>query len=168
MNGIRITGALLMCFGGFAAGYFHKRELERSAQLLQSFWLSLGLMEKELLSLKTPLEPLFERLSGCIDEKAVRDFYSSLYKNMGQERFSRQWRCACETLPLSAEANYIIIPLGESLGRYSPESQATEIALCRERLSALIQSKREELNIKGKTYPKLGLALGAICAILLL
>ena len=88
---------------------------------------------------------------------------------LDQEDFSSLWRRLVQELEeLNQEGQAVLLPLGDTLGRYEEARQREALSAARRRLEELAGRMEEDSRRLGRVYQVLGLSGGAFLVILLL
>ena len=157
---LRLLGGGLLVLAGALFGWERCAVLRRRRDCLRSLCTALGQAEGELTSLCTPLPELFARLDDCPMFRLVSAAF-------GTEPLDRLWRRAAAEMPISREEQETLASLGGVLGRCDAERQAGEIRLVRQRLTEYAAAVEREIALRGRRFPGLGAAAGAILAVML-
>ena len=100
--------------------------------------------------------------------RAVRQMEEGLAL-LEREDFSSLWRrLVQERTELTQEGQAVLLPLGETLGRYDGERQREALSAARRRLGELAARLEADCRRQGRVYQALGLSGGAFLVILLL
>ena len=88
---------------------------------------------------------------------------------LDQESFSSLWRrLVAEQTALGIEGQAVLLPLGDTLGRYEEARQREALRAARRRLEGLADRIAADSRRRGRVYEALGLSGGAFLVILLL
>ena len=118
-----------------------------------------------------PLSRLLERGASHSQEPARALFQGCTQglDNLDREDFSSLWRrLVQERAELTPEGQAILLPLGNTLGRYEGERQRETLSAARRRLGELAARLEADSRRQGRVYQVLGLSGGAFLVILLL
>jgi len=163
-------GMLLVTAGGMMTGASAVALLRRRVQVLEAMLTALELMEGEIVTLLTPLPDVIARLAA-MEQLAVQPLFQrmeALLPDLGEVPFSVLWeRAIAESgLPFSADERRCLLQLGESLGRFDAEVQATALSRCMQMLERFREEARSRAEVDGRLYRGLGLSGGLLLAIL--
>ena len=168
---VRLMGAALVAAGGAALGFQAAARLRKQVRALEEMSQGLALLERELELSAPPLSQLLERggsrcqgparalFQGCAQglDRLDREDFSSLWRRMVRERTE-----------LTPEGQAVLLPLGDTLGRYDGERQREALSAARRRLGELAARLEADCRRQGRVYQVLGLSGGAFLVILLL
>lgn len=169
---IRLMGAALVAAGGALLGFQAAAGLGRRVRSVREMEAGLELLERELELSAPPLPRLLERgiehsegparalFEGClrgVDDSLDRENFSSLWRRLVREQTG-----------LPAEGQAVLLPLGDTLGRYEEERQREALSAARRRLEELAGRLEADSRRQGRVYRALGLSGGAFLVILLL
>lgn len=169
---LKAIGAFLIVCSAASAGFSAAGHLGRRVQGLQSFLVSLELMERELSFRLTTVPDLLALLAEQAEMPARAFFRSCLdgLDGLGERRLSQIWRSSLKSCPmeLKSEDLNIIGELGEILGCYDDQSQRAALEASCARLACNLAQAREEHQRIGKVYSTLGIAIGSFLVIVFL
>ena len=157
---LRLVGGALLVLAGALLGREKLAEMRRRRACLRTLAGALGRLAGALEALESPLGELFSRLTDC-------PFFACVAAGFGSEPLERLWRRACETQPIGPEERAALASLGAVLGRCDTPRQCAEIALVRQSLSDAADALDGEIAARGRRFPALFAALGAILAVVL-
>ena len=165
---VHLLGAVLVAAGGALLGFQAAAGLRKRGRAVRQMEEGLALLERELELSAPPLSRLLERgaahsqgparglFQGCARglDRLDREDFSSLWRRMVRER--------------TPEGQAVLLPLGDTLGRYDGERQREALAAARRRLGELAGRLEADSRRQGRVYQVLGLSGGAFLVILLL
>ena len=168
---VHLLGAVLVAAGGALLGCQAAAGLRKRGRAVRQMEEGLALLERELELSAPPLSRLLERgaahsqgparglFQGCAQglDRLDREDFSSLWRRMVRERTE-----------LTPEGQAVLLPLGDTLGRYDGERQREALAAARRRLGELAGRLEADSRRQGRVYQALGLSGGAFLVILLL
>ena len=168
---IRLIGAVLVAAGGAHLGFQAAAGLRRQIRALRQMGTGLELLERELELSAPPLPRLLER--GAEHSRGpARALFQGCVRgldSLDREDFSTLWRrLVREQTGLPAEGQAVLLPLGDTLGRYEGERQREALSAARRRLGELAGRLEADSRRQGRVYQALGLSGGAFLVILLL
>lgn len=168
---MRLMGAVLVAAGGAALGFQAAAGLRSQVRALGEMSQGLALLERELELSAPPLPRLLER--GAEHSRGpARALFQGCVRgldSLDREDFSTLWRrLVREQTGLPAEGQAVLLPLGDTLGRYEGERQREALSAARRRLEELAARLEEDSRRRGRVYQALGLSGGAFLVILLL
>ena len=168
---VRLIGAVLVAAGGAALGFQAAAGLGRRVRALTEMAEGLALLERELELSAPPLPRLLER--GAEHSRGpARALFQGCVRgldSLDREDFSTLWRrLVREQTGLPAEGQAVLLPLGDTLGRYEGERQREALSAARRRLGELAGRLEADSRRQGRVYQALGLSGGAFLVILLL
>lgn len=118
----------------------------------------------------TPTKEIYRNFSNAVLEK--KGFLPLLRSHENDAVYCDIWRVSFEAckrnFSLSREQSYIIIGFGESIGKSSAALQSTSFDYYIEMMEKEIAKQRAECEKNVKLYRTLGLASGALAAILVI
>lgn len=169
---LRLVGAAMLLSASAALGFGAAGRLKSRVYQLEELILSLKTMEWELSDRLTPLPELLRRTSACM-AGIVKEFYLLCLDGLERRRevpFSQIWREAADGVPFCLEEHELIHleNLGSILGRYDAASQCAALRETREQLDQLLNQAREQARSAGRVYKTMGVASGALLAVVLL
>lgn len=168
----KLTGALLLTACGGWWGLNRSAALGRRAAALEAWEAALELLEGELAFSLPDLPTLFSTLSTQAPPPARQVFAAALrgLDELGEKPLPQIWRESLRAAPgpLAGEDLEALDRLGMILGRYGWEEQKTALRALGRLLEERRRGAADKAAAVGRTYPTLGLALGAFGAILLL
>lgn len=168
---IRLIGAALVAAGGAWVGFLAAAELRSRVRAVRQMAEGLALLERELELSAPPLCQLLER-GAALSQGPAQELFRGCAQgldSLDQERFSTLWRrLASSCGALGPEGQAILLPLGDTLGRYGEDRQQEALAAARRRLEELASRLEENSRRQGRVYQALGLSGGAFLVILLL
>ena len=168
---IRLIGAALVAAGGAWLGYLAAKELRGQVRAVRQMAEGLALLERELELSAPPLIQLLERGAARSGGPARALFQGCLQgmDSLDRECFSALWRrLVPECRGLSSEGQAVLLPLGDTLGRYGEDRQREALSAARRRLEELAGRLEADSRRQGRVYQALGLSGGAFLVILLL
>ena len=168
---IRLIGAALVAAGGAWLGYLAAKELRGQVRAVRQMAEGLALLERELELSAPPLIQLLERGAARSGGPARALFQGCLQgmDSLDRECFSALWRrLVPECGGLSPEGQAVLLPLGDTLGRYGGERQREALSATRRRLEELAGRLEADSRRQGWVLQALGLSGGAFLVILLL
>lgn len=168
---VRLIGAVLVAVGGTALGFQAAARLRSRVRALAEMSEGLALLERELELNAPPLSRLLAQGAARSQGPARALFQGSLrgLDNLDRERFPDLWqRLVGERDELPEEGQALLVPLGDTLGRYDGERQREVLAAVRRRLEELAARLEADSRRQGRVYQALGLSGGAFLVILLL
>ena len=168
---IRLMGAALVAAGGALLGFQAAAGLGRRVRSVREMEAGLELLERELELSAPPLPRLLER--GAEHSRGpARALFQGCVRgldSLDREDFSTLWRrLVREQTGLPAEGQAVLLPLGDTLGRYEGERQREALSAARRRLGELAGRLEADSRRQGRVYQALGLSGGAFLVILLL
>ena len=168
---IRLMGAVLVAAGGAILGFQAAAVLRRRGRAVRRMEEGLALLERELELNAPPLSRLLER-GAAHSQGPARALFQGCTQgldNLDREDFSSLWRrLVRERAELTPEGQAILLPLGNTLGRYEGERQRETLSAARRRLGELDARLETDSRRQGRVYQVLGLSGGAFLVILLL
>ncbi len=168
---IRLMGAVLVAAGGAILGFQAAAVLRRRGRAVRRMEEGLALLERELELNAPPLSRLLER-GAAHSQGPARALFQGCTQgldNLDREDFSSLWRrLVRERAELTPEGQAILLPLGNTLGRYEGERQRETLSAARRRLGELAARLETDSRRQGRVYQVLGLSGGAFLVILLL
>lgn len=168
---IRLMGAVLVAAGGAILGFQAAAVLRRRGRAVRRMEEGLALLERELELSAPPLSRLLER-GAAHSQGPARALFQGCTQgldNLDREDFSSLWRrLVRERAELTPEGQAILLPLGNTLGRYEGERQRETLSAARRRLGELAARLETDSRRQGRVYQVLGLSGGAFLVILLL
>ena len=169
---LRLVGAAMLLTASAALGFGAASTLNARVHELEGLILSMKTMEWELADRLTPLPDLLRRATVCMGG-VVKDFYLLCLSGLERRKetpFLRIWCEAVRCAPFHLEGQELaeLENLGSVLGRYDAASQCAALRESRERLNVLLAGAREQKEKMGRVYGTMGLASGALLAIVLL
>ena len=168
---IRLMGAVLVAAGGAILGFQAAAVLRRRGRTVRRMEEGLALLERELELNAPPLSRLLER-GAAHSQGPARALFQGCTQgldNLDREDFSSLWRrLVRERAELTPEGQAILLPLGNTLGRYEGERQRETLSAARRRLGELAARLETDSRRQGRVYQVLGLSGGAFLVILLL
>ena len=168
---IRLIGAALVAAGGAWLGCLAAKELRSQVRAVRQMAEGLALLERELELSAPPLVQLLERGAARSGGPARALFQGCLQgmDSLDRECFSALWRrLVPECGGLSPEGQAVLLPLGDTLGRYGEDRQREALSAARHRLEELSARLEADSRRQGRVYQALGLSGGAFLVILLL
>ena len=168
---IRLIGAALVAAGGAWLGYLAAKELRGQVRAVRQMAEGLALLERELELSAPPLIQLLERGAARSGGPARALFQGCLQgmDSLDRECFSALWRrLVPECGGLSPEGQAVLLPLGDTLGRYGEDRQREALSAARRQLEELAARLEADSRRQGRVYQALGLSGGAFLVILLL
>ncbi len=168
---IRLVGAVLVAAGGACLGFQAAAGLRKRGRAVRQMEAGLALLERELELNAPPLSRLLERgaaHSGGPARALFQDCVRGL-DSLDQEDFPSLWRrLAGERTELTAEGQAVLMPLGDTLGRYEVDRQREALSAAGRQLEELAARLEADSRRQGRVYQALGLSGGAFLVILLL
>lgn len=168
---VRLMGAALVAAGGALLGVQAAAGLRRRVRAVREMEDGLALLERELELSAPPLPKLLERGAEHSQGPARALFRGCIrgLDNLDREDFSSLWRRLIrERAELPAEGQAVLLPLGDTLGRYEGERQREALSAARRCLEELAGRLETDSRRQGRVYQALGLSGGAFLVILLL
>lgn len=168
---VRLLGAALVAAGGAALGLQAAAGLRSRVRALREMSEGLALLERELELSAPPLSRLLARgaARGQGPAKALFEGCLRGLDRLDLEDFSTLWRrLVFDCGALGPEGQAVLLPLGDTLGRYEGELQREALAAARRRLEELAARLEEDSRRRGRVYEALGLSGGVFLSILLL
>lgn len=166
---LKAAGAVCVLLGAAVLGRLAVGRLKERAGTLGQLIDALGYLEEELSFRLSPLPELLECLARQHTGPAGRFFAGCLeaMRASPQEGLRTSWQWAAETYLgiLRAEERDVLLPLGNTLGRYDSEGQRQAIRQALARLEQLRTQAEEERGRLGKLYSTVSLAAGALVVI---
>mgnify|MGYP002511570326 FL=1 len=168
---IHVLGAALVAAGGAWMGFQAAAGLRKRGRAVRQMEEGLALLERELELNAPPLSRLLER-GAAHSQGPARALFQGCTQgldNLDREDFSSLWRrLVRERAELTPEGQAILLPLGNTLGRYEGERQRETLSAARRRLGELAARLETDSRRQGRVYQVLGLSGGAFLVILLL
>ena len=168
---IRLVGAVLVAAGGACLGFQAAAGLRKRGRAVRQMEAGLALLERELELNAAPL-PRLMALGAAQGEGPARELFQGCLQGMDsldRECFSALWRrLVPECGGLSPEGQAVLLPLGDTLGRYGEDRQREALSAARRRLEELAGAQEADSRRQGRVYQVLGLSGGAFLVILLL
>ena len=168
---VHVIGAVLVAAGGALLGFQAAAGLRRRVRAVRELEDGLALLERELELSAPPLPRLLERGAEHSRGPARALFQGGVrgLDSLDREDFSTLWRrLVREQTGLPAEGQAVLLPLGDTLGRYEGERQREALSAARRRLGELAGRLEADSRRQGRVYQALGLSGGAFLVILLL
>lgn len=167
---MHLVGGSLMTGACFWLGWSRFRWYGAWHRTLSQLCVDLARMESELRERETDTESLLSLLAegtGC-----TAMFYQrclELMRSGSEASFSKLWNGALEasSFPLRQEEQMIWQRVGQILGRYTGQEQATLLSGLSRELETFRQAAREEWQQRGRIAVVLGLTLGLTLALVL-
>lgn len=152
-----------------AAGFCASASINKEEQLLQQSKRMLERMESELSCRATSLSQLCLCAQGC--GKELERLYSGLSKCLDEQVFPDASYCmeavlGQESLPRSVTRIHAM--LGQTLGSYDLSGQLEELVAVKAACQESLDSLRQNISLRSRSYRTLGLCAGAALAILLM
>ncbi|MCI8304625.1 MAG: stage III sporulation protein AB [Lawsonibacter sp.] len=168
---IRMVGAVLVAAGGGWLGFQAAIGMRTQVRALRQTSAGLALLEREL-ELSAPPLPQLLAWGAARSQGPARELFQGCVQGLERlerEDFSSLWRrlAGAQTL-LGEEGQAVLLPLGDTLGRYDAGQQREALAAARRRLEELAARQEEDSRRRGRVYEALGLSGGAFLVILLL
>ena len=167
---IKLIGAILITGGMASAGIAAVHKLSARIDLIARLLSALEIMQSEICFRLTPIPEVAEIISkGSRGEvKAMFDIVAEGAKNLGSHSLNTIWgKAVSETCKLlNPEEMYVVVGLGNSLGRYDSENQVSAIEYVRRRLERCLTDAEAEKKRQGRMYGALGLLCGLAVAII--
>lgn len=168
---VHVIGAVLVAAGGALLGFQAAAGLRRRVRAVRELEDGLALLERELELSAPPLPRLLGR--GAEQSRGpARALFQGCVRgldSLDRENFSTLWRrLVREQTGLPAEGQAVLLPLGDTLGRYEGERQREALSAARRRLGELAGRLEADSRRQGRVYQALGLSGGAFLVILLL
>lgn len=168
---MRLIGAALVAAGGAALGFQAAAGLRGRARALEEMSEGLALLERELELNAPPLSRLLAQ-GAARGQGPARVLFQGCLRGLDEldrEDFSALWRRLTARLTgLGGEGQAVLVPLGDTLGRYEAGRQREALSAVRRRLEELAARAEEDSRRQGRVYQALGLSGGAFLVILLL
>ena len=168
---VHLLGAVLVAAGGSLLGFQAAAGLRKRGRAVRQMEEGLALLERELELNAPPLSRLLER-GAAHSQGPARALFQGCTQgldNLDREDFSSLWRrLVRERAELTPEGQAILLPLGNTLGRYEGERQRETLSAARRRLGELAARLEADSRRQGRVYQVLGLSGGAFLVILLL
>ena len=168
---VHVIGAVLVAAGGALLGFQAAAGLRRRVRAVRELEDGLALLERELELNAPPLDRLLARGAAHSQGTAEALFQGCVrgLDSLDREDFSTLWRrLVREQTGLPAEGQAVLLPLGDTLGRYEGERQREALSAARRRLGELAGRLEADSRRQGRVYQALGLSGGAFLVILLL
>ena len=168
---IHVLGAALVAAGGAWMGFQAAAGLRRNVEAVRQMGAGLALLERELELCAPPLKQLLNRGAAGSQGPAAALFQGCVQgiDCLAQEDFSSLWRRLVQELEeLNQEGQAVLLPLGDTMGRYEEARQREALSAARRRLEELAGRMEEDSRRLGRVYQVLGLSGGAFLVILLL
>ena len=169
----RILGAGLIVIGAAVYGAGLARSLQRRVVELADLDMALNLLETEIRYSRTPLPEACGAVAGALDDPVKRLLCMASQRFGDHDRASiektwrevvRAWAPRTHLLPRELKA---LEALGSVLGRSDVADQVGHLRLVRERLRPIRQKLEAELEKQCRLRLYLGVAGGALLAVLL-
>lgn len=168
---IRLIGAFLVAGGTGWLGFQAARGLRQQVRSLRQMAEGLALLEREL-ALNAPPLPQLMSMGAAHSEGPAKELFQGCFQGLerlDQEDFSTLWRrLVSQCYRLGPEGQALLLPLGDTLGRYMGGQQLERLATVRCNLEALSHRLEEDSRRQGQVYQALGLSSGAFLVIMLL
>lgn len=168
---LKLLGATLLAVGGGLMGFRSASLLRDRVRALGELQSGLLLLEQELELNQPPLPQLMEGLELRTQGAATQLFggCAQALRQLDREPFFAAWsRLVMEQEKLQQEEKELLIPLGQTLGRYEGAEQSRAVANLRRTLEQVLVRAEEEKSRLGRMYQSLGVAGGIFVAILLM
>ncbi len=168
---IKLIGAICVIAAGCAFGAEKAASRKRRFRVLSALASALDEMRLEITGMLTPMPDLISRMARSVPRE-ITGFYARVHEGMaelGTESFEAIWERALRSSPelsLDREEQERLRTLGGALGRYSAPEQAGLIGSCGEFLKRRAEAKEAEAKAKCGADLGLGLAFGAMLAIM--
>ena len=167
---LRMTGAVLVAAGAAWLGFQAAAGLRSRTRAIRDMAGGLAVLERELELNAPPLSRLLERVAAH-SQGPARGLFQGCARGLDRldrEDFSSLWRqMVRERTELTPEGQAVLLPLGDTLGRYDGERQREALAAARRRLEELAGRLEADSRRQGRVYQVLGLSGGAFLVILL-
>ena len=150
---------------GYSSAFAEKRREARLNDMIAG----LEMLKAEICTRLAPLPDCIEYLASAGPELA-REFYKSLglmLPLIGETQFSRLWEAALAPLELPPGARECLAGLGPSLGRFDASARAAAIERALTALGPLSREAHERTRTALRLRAGLGLAAGAMLAVML-
>jgi len=161
----KIIGAIMICTGSAAIGITAANKLGIRIRILNE-WLSIfDLMHAEIKFLLTPVDELMGKCQ-INSKKEIKRFFDECINAFNFKEnlvFIDTWKDtlnSAEYLELTYAEKQILVDLGNVLGRYDANEQATRIEHLRKAMEARAKAAESEKMRLGKLYSSLGVACG--------
>ena len=168
---VRFIGAALVAAGGAWLGCQAAYRLRCQGRELRRMSEGLAVLEGELELNASPLPQLLAR-GAAHGEGPAKTLFQGCVQGMNrldQESFSSLWRrLVAEQTALGIEGQAVLLPLGDTLGRYEVDRQREALSAARRQLEELAARLEADSRRQGRVYQALGLSGGAFLVILLL
>lgn len=168
---MRLIGAVLVAAGGAWLGLQAAETLHRRVREVRQMAQGLAWLESELELNAPPLAELLaqgSRRSRGPARVLFQDCARGL-ERLDEEEFSHLWRRLVEErTELGPEGQAVLIPLGDTLGRYETERQRACLSAASRQLEELAGRLERESRGRSRVYEALGLSGGVFLVILLL
>ena len=168
---VRLIGAALVAAGGAWFGFQAAAGLRGRVRALRQMAGGLSLLERELELSAPPLSRLLAQ-GAAHSQGPARALFQGCVQGLNcldREDFSSLWRrLTAERQELGEEGQAVLVPLGDTLGRYDVRQQQEALTAVRRRLEELSAQAEEDSRRLGRVYQALGLSSGAFLVILLL
>ncbi len=167
---MRIAGAVLV-FAFFTLAGFMRAGKERDKLLeCEAFLCLFEYVKSQIDYFLTPTKVIYRNFTNDILEK--KGFLPLLRSHENDAVYCDIWRTSFEATKknfnFSRSQSELIVGFGESIGKASAVLQSTSFDYYIERMSKEIAAQRTESEKNIKLYRTLGLAAGALAAILLI
>lgn len=173
MTALHLLGAALVVLGGGVWGWMQRARLRQRETAIAAVCASLAQLRAEIVERRAPIREIAQQLrSGA--PVPCRAWFAALADELDAEDgagFAARWRHVLETkakLPLRADELEPLCQLGLSLGRYDAPEQGAAIDRCLYEMERTHARAREDTQTRGRLYAGLGLAAGALLAVVLL
>lgn len=173
MTALRILGAVLVVFACGAWGFMQTARLRRRKTALAAVCKTLEQLRAEIVERRAPIREIAQQLLRGAPAPC-RAWFAALADELDAESgagFAVLWRRALETkagLPLRGDELEQLCLLGLSLGRYDAPEQGAAIDRCMREMERAHARADEDVRIQGRLFSGLGLAAGALLAVVLL
>ena len=165
---VHLLGAVLVAAGGALLGFQAAAGLRKRGRAVRQMEEGLALLERELELSAPPLSRLLER-GAAHSQGPARGLFQGCARGLDRldrEDFSSLWRrMVRERTELTPEGQAVLLPLGDTLGRYDGERQREALAAARRRLGELAGRLEADSRRQGRVYQVLGLSGGAFLVI---
>ncbi len=171
---LKTMGIVLVVTGFGSFGLMGARSIEKRVEQIRNIRVAMGLLEKEISYLHTPLSLALHRSAQCVQEPA-RSLFSncaqSLQDRQGQtisEAWSRSLKIMGKISDLKQTDLEILLSVSTQMGMSGAESQKKLFSLVQAQLKVQEEEARREVESGRKIRAYGGFILGATVVLLLI